>query len=98
MVKSIPTYVVLLRILHLSDTVASQQDNVGGNGLHHCSSEIKLMLNDISHAPPSHLKFQNWIQDGGRGTHVMHFVQLYPNHYILRARCVQQAVCGIKGC
>jgi hypothetical protein len=38
--------------------------------------------------PPSHLKFQGWIQDGdlqdgglqdgGRGTHVTHFVQLYP--------------------
>ena len=33
--------------------------------------------------PPSHLKFQSWIrdgglQDGGRGTHVTHFVQLYP--------------------
>jgi len=43
MVKSIPTYVVLLRSL----------------------------------------KFQSWtqdggLQDGGRGTHVTHFVQLYP--------------------
>ena len=33
--------------------------------------------------PPSHLKFKSWIQDGGlqdggRGTHVTHFVQLYP--------------------
>jgi hypothetical protein len=28
--------------------------------------------------PPSHLKYQSWIQDGGRGTHVTHFVQLYP--------------------
>jgi len=28
--------------------------------------------------PPSHLKFQSWIQGGGRGTHVTHFVQLYP--------------------
>ena len=28
--------------------------------------------------PPSHLKFQSWIQDGGRGTHVTQFVQLYP--------------------
>jgi len=33
--------------------------------------------------PPSYLKFQSWIQDGGlqnggRGTHVTHFVQLYP--------------------
>jgi hypothetical protein len=33
--------------------------------------------------PPSHLKFQSWIQDGGlqnggRGTYVIHFVQLYP--------------------
>jgi hypothetical protein len=33
--------------------------------------------------PPSHLKFRSWIQDGGlqngsRGTHVTHFVQLYP--------------------
>jgi hypothetical protein len=32
--------------------------------------------------PPSHLKFQSWIQDcglqnGGRGTHVTHFAQLY---------------------
>jgi hypothetical protein len=36
------------------------------------------VLNDISHAPPSHLKFQSWIQDGGRGTHVTNFVQLYP--------------------
>jgi len=35
------------------------------------------------HIPPSHLKFQSWIQDGGlqdgsRGTHVTNFVQLYP--------------------
>jgi len=71
------------KIIHISDTITSQQDNVGGNGLHHCSSEIKLVLNDISHAPPSHLKFQSWIQDGGlqdggHGTHVTHFVQLYP--------------------
>ena len=28
--------------------------------------------------PPSPLKFRSWIQDGGRGTHVTHFVQLYP--------------------
>jgi hypothetical protein len=26
-------------------------NNVDGNGLHHCSSEIKLVLNDVSHAP-----------------------------------------------
>jgi len=38
------------KIFHLSDTITSQQDNIGGNGLHHCSSEIKLVLNDISHA------------------------------------------------
>jgi len=38
-------------MFHLSDTITSQKDNVGGNGLHHCSSEIKLVLNDISHAP-----------------------------------------------
>jgi hypothetical protein len=30
------------------------------------------------HTPPSHLKFQSWIQDGGRGNHVMNLVQLYP--------------------
>jgi hypothetical protein len=24
------------------------------------------------------IKFQSWIQDGGRATHVTHFVQLYP--------------------
>jgi hypothetical protein len=39
------------KIFHFSDTITSQQGNVGGNGLHHCSSEIKLVLNDISHAP-----------------------------------------------
>ena len=66
------------KIFHILDTITSQQDNIGGNGLHHCSSEIKLVLNDISHAPPSHLKFQSWIQYGGPGTHVTHFVQLYP--------------------
>jgi hypothetical protein len=38
------------KIFHISDRITSQQDNVGGNGLHHCSSEIKLVLNDISHA------------------------------------------------
>jgi hypothetical protein len=32
----------------------------------------------IMHMRPSHLKFQSWIQDGGRGTHVTHFVHLYP--------------------
>ena len=32
----------------------------------------------ITCPPPSHLKFRSWIQDGGRGTHVTHFVQLYP--------------------
>jgi len=50
MVKSIPTYVVLLRSYCVRKVENSQQDNVGGNGLHHCSSEIKLVLNDISHA------------------------------------------------
>jgi hypothetical protein len=39
------------KIFHFSDTITSQQDNVGRNELHHCSSEIKFVLNDISHAP-----------------------------------------------
>ena len=40
-----------IRDFQKQNTITSQQDNVGGNGLHRCSSEIKLVLNDISHAP-----------------------------------------------
>ena len=40
-----------IRDFQKQNTITSQQDNVGGNGLHLCSSEIKLVLNDISHAP-----------------------------------------------
>ena len=48
--------------------------------------------------PLSHERLVGGLQNGGRGTHVTHFVQLYPNHYILRARCVRHAARGMKGC
>jgi hypothetical protein len=46
----------------------------------------------VRHKLVNTLLSQRWIQDGVCGTHVTHFVQLYPNHYILRARCVRKAV------
>jgi len=48
----------------------------------------------------SHERLVGGLQDGGRGTHVTYFVQLYPQslYTILRARCVRNAVRGMKGC
>ena len=48
--------------------------------------------------PLSHERLVGGLQDGGRGTHVTHFVELYSRHYILRARCVRHAVRGMKAC
>ena len=86
MVKSIPTYIVLLR-----SYCVWKVENFPPFGHNNFSTRQRtwewtspLFFWDQARVkwhitcPPSHLKFQSWVQDGGRGTHVTHFVQLYP--------------------
>jgi len=86
MVKSIPTYVVLLRSYCVRNV-----EHFPPFGHNNFSTRQRtwewtspLFFWDQARVkwhitcPPSHLKFQSWVQDGGRGTHVTHFVQLYP--------------------